>query len=551
MIKAIIFDIYGTLLKKNIAGDLADTTKRKDIMIQSFNKLKERYKLNATPEQLFNIFIEAINTVHKRKIAKGVAYPEVKIENIWLMLLNSIGYKLKQNEMKKFCFKIAKEHENLIPRYLYPNTVEILTYLKKSNIYLGIISNAQFYTILDMKTLLKKNKCKYSFDEIFNKKLCFYSYKEGYSKPNLGSFNKLKKELSKLKIKPQETLYVGNDMLNDIYASNKAGLKSCLTINKETKYRKRQLKSKIKPNYKINNLNQIIKIVENETYLTIRDIKSRYKDKIIKNQILPLITKIKSYYSSKTTTIIGIQGGQGTGKTTLQYFLKKSLNKLGYSVESFSMDDFYESHIYRLNLRKTYPNNPYYQLVRGAPGTHRIKELKETLKNIKSGKPFKILRFDKSLHNGSGDTLNKSNKINKRPDFVFIDGFFLGLPNISKKQLQEIYKLQKNSLKTFNIKLTDIKIIKTNLNKYKELWKFIDKLIMIKEDSPKYQVKWRLQQEKELKKKKKESQTKNDIIKFTNILMPFSVTCYNTLKPNIKINTNNKHEFYNIELNEK
>ena len=121
-----------------------------------------------------------------------------------------------------------------------------------------------------------------------------------------------------------------------------------------------------------------------------------FSEQELKKVILPLARKITNLYKKGETTIIGIQGGQGTGKTTLVNFLKEHLISVGYKVESFSIDDFYFSYKKRKQLAKKNKNNPFYQIPRGMPGTHKIRELKGVLTKSKQGKSFQIPIFDKS-----------------------------------------------------------------------------------------------------------------------------------------------------------
>ena len=75
---------------------------------------------------------------------------------------------------------------------------------------------------------------------------------------------------------------------------------------------------------------------------------------------------------SKKTKIIGLTGGQGTGKSNFKYF--KIILKEAYNLETiiFSIDDFYKT----LNERKFKSkkiSNLF--LTRGVPGTHDTKNI--------------------------------------------------------------------------------------------------------------------------------------------------------------------------------
>ena len=101
--------------------------------------------------------------------------------------------------------------------------------------------------------------------------------------------------------------------------------------------------------------------------------------------------------SKKKTKVIGLTGGQGTGKSTISNILKIIL-KEAYKLETviFSIDDFYKT----LNERKIMSKkiNSLF-LTRGVPGTHDTKMLFQCIKNLKNNnfKKINIPKFDKSI----------------------------------------------------------------------------------------------------------------------------------------------------------
>ena len=64
-----------------------------------------------------------------------------------------------------------------------------------------------------------------------------------------------------------------------------------------------------------------------------------YSRKELDKIILPLVKKIVKLYDPGKTTIVGIMGGQGTGKSTLAEFVKQDIKAAGYNIISFSIDD--------------------------------------------------------------------------------------------------------------------------------------------------------------------------------------------------------------------
>jgi D-glycerate 3-kinase len=95
--------------------------------------------------------------------------------------------------------------------------------------------------------------------------------------------------------------------------------------------------------------------------------------------------------------ILGINGAQGTGKSTLCEFLKLILEQgFGFRVAGFSLDDLYKTRAEREILaRSVHP----LLLTRGVPGTHDVAlglKLLNRLRRAKSGEAVAIPSFDKA-----------------------------------------------------------------------------------------------------------------------------------------------------------
>ncbi len=272
-----------------------------------------------------------------------------------------------------------------------------------------------------------------------------------------------------------------------------------------------------------------------------------YSEQELHTIILPLAKKISKLYKKNKTVIIAIQGGQGTGKSVLSTFLKAYLFGIGYKVQRFSIDDFYTSDKHRHGLKKKYKNNPFYQISRGMPGTHRVTLLHKTLQKIRKGKSFDIPIFDKSIHEAHGDILPNSIHVTGRQDFIFFEGWCVGMPVVSSKSLQNTCKKHRIKLKILDPELKHHKIVLRYLKSYQKLWKCIDYTIMLKPDSVSSIKQWRNQQEEELKQKKGQGMSKEQISNFVEPYLPFTYLCYDKIKPNLRILIDKTHRFYKLE----
>tara|TARA_B100001996_G_scaffold333947_1_gene283799 strand:- start:1422 stop:2339 length:918 start_codon:yes stop_codon:yes gene_type:complete len=218
----------------------------------------------------------------------------------------------------------------------------------------------------------------------------------------------------------------------------------------------------------------------------------------LKRFYLPICNLIyKTYKSKEKTLIIGLSGGQGSGKTTISKILKIIFKiKFKLNIVYFSIDDFYKT----LKQRKKMSKNIHELfLTRGVPGTHDTYLIKKSFNNLlkKKFKPFYIPKFDKSID----DRCPKYNwrKINKKPEIVIFEGWCVGAKSQNNAQLK----------KTINVleKINDNELVwrkKVNSelkNSYKKIFKLIDQMIFLKIPNFKHVYKWRLLQEEKLKQK--------------------------------------------------
>ena len=221
----------------------------------------------------------------------------------------------------------------------------------------------------------------------------------------------------------------------------------------------------------------------------------------LKNFYIPICNSIyiKFTKNKKKTIIVGLSGGQGSGKTTITQILKIIIGiKYNLDVISFSIDDYYKTQKERLEMSKKISK---LFRTRGVPGTHDTSLLFKHLKTLKKdfSKPILIPTFDKST-----DERNKKNKwkkIKKKPDVVIFEGWCVGAKPQKLKNLKKPLNVLENKE---DKNLTWRKKVNNELRlKYKKIFNKIDFLIYLKVPSFNSVIKWRLLQEKKLKKKSK------------------------------------------------
>ena len=276
-----------------------------------------------------------------------------------------------------------------------------------------------------------------------------------------------------------------------------------------------------------------------------------FYDKVgqFKKFYLPISKIIYEFFNKKKSTIIiGISGGQGSGKSTITNILKLILKKkYSLTVSNFSIDDFYKTRKIRQKMSKNI--HPLF-MTRGVPGTHDIKLVINCLKSLKkrSFKKISIPRFDKA----SDDRLIKKKwtTIKKKPDVVIFEGWCVSArPQSDKKLKNPINSLEKDFDKDLFWRRTVNLELKNN---YKKAFKLIDKKIFLKVPNFSYVFKWRKLQERKLKFKSsgKNIMSNTQVKKFIMFYERITKQMIKDLKHNdIVISLDKNHRLYKIALN--
>ncbi len=270
----------------------------------------------------------------------------------------------------------------------------------------------------------------------------------------------------------------------------------------------------------------------------------KYNNKLIYkkndlNYFKNIFSDITKKIESKNPFIVGINGGNGSGKSTFAKYISDVFEDVGINTNIFSLDDFYLSLEKRKIQYEYFNKNPLYKS-RGLPGTHNTRFFNTQLEKYLNYEEFEIPKFDKSLHKGEGDVvLNKKylEPINpKNKNLCIIEGWCVGIKEISYKDFVEHCNKEKIKL-NYNIKYYE-KILEF-IPEYQKIWDKIDYNIIIQAEKLELHSKWRYEQEKRDNKGK---MNEEKIRKFVNPYLPFISLC-NKLKSNSKLYLNEEHRF--------
>ena len=214
-IECILFDVYGTLFISG-SGDISVSRKNSPAN-DRIKQLLKKYSIRRSPEDILDKLHGSIKARHGVLRSKGVDHPEVIIEQIWQQVLDIDD----QIITRKFAIEFELITNPVSPM---PNLESMLAVCRNNNLLMGVISNAQFYTPMLFSWFLDSEMENLGFDS----GLLFYSYQFEVAKPSPTLFEMAMEKLHSKGIEPVAVLYVGNDMLNDIYPAHSIGFQTAL-----------------------------------------------------------------------------------------------------------------------------------------------------------------------------------------------------------------------------------------------------------------------------------------------------------------------------------
>lgn len=202
--RAVIFDIYGTLLIAPAGGVKPDP-----LIDPVLRDVIREFGHTPSPSPSTDLH-QAVLDHHANA---GVAYPEIDLCKLWRKVLD-LDVDVEISPM-------VHAMESLWhPTRPMPGAVQAIQKLSRAGVSLGLLSNSQCNTLASLGPIT----------DLFAPELTILSYQQGIAKPSPELFQILTERLAGRKISPQETLYIGNDPLQDIVPAAAANFKSALFV---------------------------------------------------------------------------------------------------------------------------------------------------------------------------------------------------------------------------------------------------------------------------------------------------------------------------------
>jgi len=230
-----------------------------------------------------------------------------------------------------------------------------------------------------------------------------------------------------------------------------------------------------------------------------RHLPSSYVGGFIK-LVAPLIDENLIHAKSTAPQIIGIQGCQGSGKTTLCEFIKLYIEYAhDAKVEICSIDDFYLSKQERQTLSKT---THHLLATRGVPGTHDTSLILKTFEAFKNRRSQKVPVFKKQIDDRADPS--EWQVWATEPDILIFEGWCVGIPAQAASALSTaINDLEKDE---DSDGLWREHVNNALAKQYQEVFQYLDSMLVIQAPSFDCVYEWRLQQEQRMIEKMQQRQ---------------------------------------------
>jgi putative hydrolase of the HAD superfamily len=253
--KAVFWDVYGTLVTAE-RGDLDALVARAAELRSAFERTAKNFGLDILPARLHDLFLRRVRAEYDTRIAEGIAHPEVRVDEIWFKLLEKC--QADRPPTMSFAREVALFFERQAnPKEFQPHAFEVLSVLKRRGLRQGIISNAQFYTPIELSELLRDASAGAvrTYESVFDPTLVFFSYDLGVAKPDPEPFRRAATALARDNIMPDDCVVVGNSPVNDVAPAQQLGFRAVLYAPG------RMTGQSSKPDLAIHNLSQLLEWV--------------------------------------------------------------------------------------------------------------------------------------------------------------------------------------------------------------------------------------------------------------------------------------------------
>lgn len=230
-IRGILFDLYGTLI--DIETD--------EGMEELYRAMAHYFTYLGVDMRRFDLRDLYYEVMKKQRALSGELYAEINVVGIWKEIMHRKG--IKHKEEHQIATFLAQMYRGISRKriQLYNDVWRVLGELKK-RFPLALVSDAQAcFSLAEMRVT--------SIHDFFNPIIISGDY--GYRKPDPRLFLQA---LDGLGLRPEEAIFVGNDMFRDIFGAKQLGIKTIFFQSNQGE----QSYKNIAPDYIVRNFTEVL-----------------------------------------------------------------------------------------------------------------------------------------------------------------------------------------------------------------------------------------------------------------------------------------------------
>lgn len=255
-----LFDVYGTMFISG-SGDVGSVASPPQ---QALHGALEQVGIAwlGKADQTVHPLRETIRSHHEAARRNGIPHPEVDILTVWrdsLVEMQQRDWIDVDLDSVNIAELAAHYEARANPVWPMPGLSECLEALRQRHL-LGIVSNAQFFTLDLFPAFLNKSV----FELGFREQLSIWSFQHLRAKPDSFLFRLALEALHSHGVDAGQTLFLGNDMLNDVMPAKQAGFATALFAGDQRSLRLRdqdERVSGVRPDVIVTSLKQLVDIV--------------------------------------------------------------------------------------------------------------------------------------------------------------------------------------------------------------------------------------------------------------------------------------------------
>jgi putative hydrolase of the HAD superfamily len=229
-VQAVLFDVYGTLFISG-SGDIGTTARasRAEAMLAALASAGAPLCASAggSAAAAADCLLEQIAGDHAARQRAGIDYPEVDVRDIWRRTLEDLASRgwLMGDPAQVDLPRLAVEYEvRANPVWPMPGARRTVAALRARRVHVGLVSNAQFFTQELFPALWGAPAAACGLDPA----LMFLSHEHGRAKPSVDLFRRAAEVLGPRGSPERNVLFIGNDLLNDVWTAAQVGFRTAL-----------------------------------------------------------------------------------------------------------------------------------------------------------------------------------------------------------------------------------------------------------------------------------------------------------------------------------